>query len=114
MLVKNATKKTDIAENARLCSSLLQKALGLMFSMNRNKCLVLEFCNERIISLHMFFVFYPIDVLFLDKSKIVVGKKENFMPFSFCSSGKKSMYALELPAGTIKKTKTGVGDRIIF
>ena len=30
----------------------------------------------------MFFVFFPIDVLFLDKNKKVVELKENFKPFS--------------------------------
>ena len=62
----------------------------------------------------MIFVFYPIDVLFLDKNKIVVDKKENFRPFTFCNSRKKSQYAVELPNGIIKKTKTEMGDKIKF
>ena len=62
----------------------------------------------------MFFVFYPIDVLFLDKNKIVADKKENFKPFAFYKSKKKAMYAIELPNETIKKTKTEIGDKIEF
>lgn len=62
----------------------------------------------------MFFVFYPIDVLFLDKNKIVVGKKENFRPFTFYKPKKKAMYAIELPNAAIKRTKTGIGDKIKF
>ena len=62
----------------------------------------------------MLFVFYPIDVLFLDKNKFVADKKENFMPFTFYKSKKKAMYAIELPNGVIKKTKTNIGDKIKF
>ena len=62
----------------------------------------------------MLFVFYPIDVLFLNKNKIVVDKKINFRPFAFYKSKKKVMYAIELPDGITKKTKTGIGDKISF
>ena len=62
----------------------------------------------------MLFVFYPIDVLFLNDKKYVVGMKKNFAPFTFYKSKKKAMYAIELPSGTIKQTKTGIGDKIKF
>jgi uncharacterized protein len=62
----------------------------------------------------MVFVFYPIDVLFLDKNKVVVEVKDNFRPFSFYTPKNKAMYVIELPAGTIKKTKTCVWDKIDF
>ena len=62
----------------------------------------------------MLFVFYPIDVLFLDKNKIVVDMKKNFRPFAFCTSKEKAVYAVALPIGIIEKTKTGIGDLIKF
>ena len=114
MLIKNLAKKTLMISNAEICGSALSKFIGLMFSVKQNKALIFRFNDERIISLHMFFVFYPIDVLFLDKNKIVVDKKEKFRPFSFYSSKKKAMYAIELPSGTIKKSKTEIGDKIKF
>lgn len=114
MAIKNSTKNRVISADFRLCGDNFSKFLGLMFSIKQNKSLIFKFSKEKIIALHMLFVFYPIDVLFLDKSKVVVGKKENFMPFTFYKSGKKSMYAIELPNGTIKKTKTGIGDKIEF
>ncbi|MBS3105537.1 DUF192 domain-containing protein [Candidatus Woesearchaeota archaeon] len=115
MLIRNATKKKIIVDNASLCNDIFSKFIGLMLSKkNKKKALILKFAGERIISLHMLFVFYPIDVLFLDKNKIVVDKKENFKPFRFYKSRKRAMYAVELPRGTIKKTKTETGDRISF
>jgi uncharacterized membrane protein (UPF0127 family) len=62
----------------------------------------------------MMFVFFPIDVLFVDKNKKVVEIKESFMPFTFYNPEKKAKYVVELPAGAVKETKTSVGDRIGF
>jgi len=106
------TKNRILEVNSKLCEGIFSKFIGLMFSKKQNRALIFKFSKEKIISLHMFFVFYPIDVLFLDKNKIVVDKKENFEPFTFCKSRKKSIYSVELPNGTIKKTKTEIGDKI--
>ncbi len=115
MLIRNATKKKIIANNAKLCNDIFSKLIGLMFSKNNKKnALILKFAEEKIISLHMFFVFYPIDVIFLNKNKIIVDKKENFKPFTFYKSRKKAMYAVELPNGTVKQTKTRIGDKVGF
>ena len=84
-----------------------------MFSV-KPKTLIFIFNKEKIIPLHMFFVLYPIDVLFLDKNRIVVEKKENFKPFTFYTPKKKAMYVIELPKDTIKETKTRLGDEIEF
>ncbi|MBS3114062.1 DUF192 domain-containing protein [Candidatus Woesearchaeota archaeon] len=113
-MIENSTKKTIISKKPILIDNIISKFIGLMFSKQQNKALIFKFKKERIISLHMFFVFYPIDVLFLDKNKIVVDKKENFKPFTFYNSKKKALYAIEMPNGLIKKTKTGIGDKIEF
>jgi len=114
MLIKNKTKNRIVAANFRLCDDNLSKSIGLMFSRKQDKALIFKFSKENIIRLHMFFVFYPIDVLFLDKNKIVVDKKENFKPFTFYKSRERAIYAIELLYGAIKKTKTEIGDRINF
>ena len=114
MLVSNLIKKRVVHDNAKLCNGIFSKFTGLMFSKKRNKALIFKFNKEKNISLHMLFVFYPIDVLFLDKNKIIVDIKENFKPFTFYKSRKKAMYAIELPNGIIKKTKTETGDKIKF
>ena len=62
----------------------------------------------------MLFVFFPIDVLFLNKNKKVVDIKEDFRPFTFYASRQKAAYAVELPQGTINKSKTNIGDLIEF
>lgn len=114
MLIKNITKNIIIGYNAKFCNDIFSKFVGLMFSKKKDKILIFKFGREKIISLHMFFVFYSIDVLFLNKKRIVVDKKENFKSFRFYKSKKKAMYAIELPKGKIKKTKTEIGDKISF
>ena len=114
MNIRNITKKTILNRNAELCRGVFSKSVGLMFSANRDRALIFEFDKEKIIGLHMFFVFYPIDVLFLDRQKAVVELKENFRPFTTCTSKKKSIYAVEIPNGTIKTTRTSPGDKLHF
>ena len=114
MFIKNTAKNRIIAADFKFCDDNLSKSIGLMFSRKQNRALIFRFNKEKIISLHMLFVFYPIDVLFLDKNKIVVDKKENFMPFTLYKSRKKAIYAVELPNGIIRKAKTEIGDKIKF
>ena len=112
-MITNKTRKTLIAERHYNFKSPISKAIGLMFSMNP-KNLVFIFKKEKIVSLHMFFVIFPIDVLFVDKNKRVVDLKENFRPFTLYTPKARSMYVIELPKDTIKKSKTRLGDIICF
>lgn len=84
-----------------------------MFS-KKNRSLIFIFKKEKINPLHMLFVFYPIDVLFLDKNKVVLEIRENFKPFAFYMPKKKSKYVVELPKNSIKNSKTKIGDKIGF
>lgn len=79
----------------KTCKSLLSKALGLMFSRKRN--LLFVFGKERRIMLHNWFVFYPINLVFLDKNKRVVEIKRDFKPFCFYASKRKARYLIETP-----------------
>jgi hypothetical protein len=81
----------------------------------KNKGLLFEFKQEKIVSLHMFFVFYPIDVLFLDKKRKIVELIHNFRPFTpIYVPKKRSKYVIEVPKGSITRTDTKVGDLVSF
>lgn len=94
-----------------ICKSLFSKAKGLMFSFRKN--LVFVFDDERKRSLHMFFVFFPIDLLFLDKNKKIVEIKRDFKPFSFYNSKEKAQYVVEL---AVKDSfdRLDIGDTVSF
>ena len=112
-MLKNKRNNKILAKKVKLCKNNLSQALGLMFS-RKKKTLIFIFRKEKIISLHMFFVFYPIDVLFLDRNKKVVQIKENFRPFRIMIMKKAAKYIIELPNKTIKKTGTKLGEKIEF
>jgi|TARA_B100001971_G_scaffold100907_1_gene93006 hypothetical protein len=112
MHIKNTTKKTLLAKDAKLCKSIFSIARGLMFSKPRPLIFIFE--KEKIVPLHMFFVFYQIEILFLDKNKKVVEMKKNFSPFTFYDPKNKSKYVIELPIGAIKNSKTEIKDAIEF
>ena len=114
-MIKNKTKKTIIASKQKIVTSIFSKTLGLMFSRKIHDFgLIFKFNKEQKVPLHMWFVFYPIDVLFLDRDKKIIEIKENFKPFTFYSPKEDALYIVELPNGSIKRSKTAVWDLIEF
>ncbi|MCX6707770.1 MAG: DUF192 domain-containing protein [Candidatus Woesearchaeota archaeon] len=112
-MIFNKTNKTCIVKKHRFCDSVASKALGLMFSRKiTDSGLVFRFSRESKQALHMFFVFYPIDVLFLDREKRIVEIKRHFRPFTVYLPKKKSVFIIELPDGKAKDCC--VRDNIIF
>ncbi len=93
-MIFNKTKGKVISHQEIVCRTFFSQLRGLMFCRKNN--LVMVFPTERNISLHMWFVFFPIDVLVLDAKRKIVDIKKNFMPFTFWSSSKKGKYVVEL------------------
>jgi len=91
-MIKNKNK--IISKKEIICRDIFSQARGLMFRRKQN--LVMVFPEERKISLHNFFVFFPIDVLIVDEKMKIVEIKRNFKPFTFWSSKKKGKYVIEL------------------
>lgn len=113
-MITNKTKKTIIARKEKICITGFSKFLGLMFRFRVASPLVFVFKKKEKIPLHMIFVFCRIDVLFLDEKNRVVEMKERFLPFTFYFPKRKSKTVIELPAGTIRKTRTRFGDEILM
>ena len=112
-MIWNKTQNRKIVNNSRQTSSVLLKAKGLMFSRPlRDSGLVFCFSGEALRPIHMLFVFFPIDVLFLDRNKRVVEIKHNLRPFLMCFPRKKSQYIIELPKGSADGCC--IGDMIRF
>lgn len=112
-MITNKTKKFVIIKKAKLCREVFCKAFGFMFRFRKpDYALVFVFRSERRADLHMLFVFFPIDVLFLDKNKKIIDIKKKFKPFSYYAPKAHAKYVIEVPVGRLNKT--GVGDRIDF
>ena len=112
MLIHNLTRNVLLAQNARLADTPLKRMKGLLGrrAFSDGEALVIRPCQ----SVHMLFMPFAIDVIFLDRQKRVVGLCRNLKPFQFSPVFWKSACAIELPAGTIEKTKTAAGDRLDY
>ena len=98
-------------KNVRFANNTLSRTKGLMFEEKKkfNYALIFDFPIESKIgtSLHMIFVFFPIDVLFLDKNKKVVDKV-TLQPFIPNYTPKKAAkYVIEMPQGRAKGIRLG-------
>lgn len=114
-MIINKTKEKLIVHNLKECKSVFSKAKGLMFSRKiKDFGLVFIFNNEGKRSLHNIFVFFPIDLIFLDENLEVVELKENFRPFRLYFPKHDSQFIIELPAGSIASSKTELRDVVNF
>lgn len=94
--------------------SKLQQIRGLMFFIKMpNKAFIFDRGYESILnsSIHMWFVFFPINVIFLNSNKKIVDIKQNLKPFSYYSPKKKARYIIELPK-QINLSKIKKGDLV--
>jgi uncharacterized membrane protein (UPF0127 family) len=62
---------------------------------------------------HTLGMLFTIDVVFLDKNLKVVGLRELLRPFSITSLNLQAESVLELPAHSIFKSRTEVGDQLV-
>ncbi|MFC6038761.1 DUF192 domain-containing protein [Paenisporosarcina macmurdoensis] len=83
---------------------------GLLFYKSPivDEGLLITSCN----SIHMFFMRFPIDVVFLNQNNIVVKVVLNLKPWRIVSPVHSAYSTLELPSGTISKWNICEGDTI--
>lgn len=86
------------------------RAVGLLgrSRLDDEQGLWIEPCS----SIHMFFMRFSIDVLFLDREARVVRAVERIRPWRVASGGRAARVALELPPGRIARTGSREGDRL--
>ena len=63
-------------------------------------------------SIHMLFMGFPIDVLYVDSALKVIGLHHTLRPWRFGRIHLRSRFVIELPAGTLSATGTEVGDQL--
>lgn len=68
---------------------------------------------DRAPSVHMFFMRFPIDVVFLDRDWTVVGVRHGLRPWRVAGA-RRAVAALELPAGVAAATGIETGDVLVI
>ncbi len=93
-MIRNLTKHAIISQTELNATTLFRQARGLMFRKKHN--LIMTFPAPRKISLHNFFVFYPLDILLLNENKQIIEIKHNFKPSTFYKAKEQAKYVIEL------------------
>ncbi len=107
VLVNKAKKNEPISTKARIANTFWLRFKGLMFRKDMDEEEALIFYHTP--SIHMFFMRFPIDVIFLDKEMCVVKVCPDLKPWRLAASPR-AYVTVELPAGTLGKTSVKIGD----
>jgi uncharacterized membrane protein (UPF0127 family) len=120
MKIQNKTRNKFLCQ-ALKAESFSSRTKGLMFQNPIKKGLLMKFHEETFPGIWMLFMKSPIDLIFLNSNKKVTDIYENIRPINFnpktwkiFKPSKPSKYILELPPGTLRKTKTRRGDELEF
>lgn len=109
-MIRNLRTKEILSRTELCCKSLFMLALGLRF--RKPQVAVLFLPESRRASIDMWFVFFPIDVLFLDERKRVIEIKKDLRPWRGYTPSKRWAYAVEIPR--LRGYKARLGDRLQF
>ena len=107
--MRNETRKSVLAEAAELANTSATRRTGLLKHerLEPGDGLWIVPCE----SVHTFFMKFPIDLVYLDKRR-KVRKVRHAVPAWRLSACLSAHSVLELPAGTVERTGTAVGDEL--
>lgn len=116
----NKSKNFVVSGSAKFASSFFSRLRGLMLSQKRDIVLFSPEEDVASSSIHMFFMGFPIDVIWLNSDMAVVDLKKSILPFNpfnrktwkIYRPEKAARYVIELGLGNSKGTE--IGDVLEF
>ena len=115
MRALNQTRGTVVCERLEHAGGLAGQSRGLL---GRDRLapeegmLFVRGRFEPFMWMHMFFMRFPIDIIFMDRAGYVVHINAELKPWRLSSVVFRARQALELAAGTAGRSATSVGDLI--
>ena len=106
-----------VASKIVYCENFVRQGTGLMFRTNNSvddTAWVFRFRKSRVVTVTMFFVFFPIDIIFLDTNNKILELKKDFKPFKNYTSKVACFSFIELKPGTIEKFSLKKGAILQF
>jgi uncharacterized membrane protein (UPF0127 family) len=110
--IYNKTRETFVATEATVADSYVRRLVGLLGKTKRWAQLGRGLWIVPSRGVHTIGMMFPIDLIFLSKEKEVVHVEEHLRPFRISAVSLKATSVLELPAHTVFRTGTQVGDRM--
>jgi len=115
--VINRTRATVVCERLELAATSRERSRGLLGRQRLEAGAGMLFAAGRFTTflwMHMFFMRFPIDIVFLDRKGKVLKINHRLMPWRLSSIVFGARHALEIEVGAAKRSRTEVGDQIIL
>jgi len=107
--VINLSKQTWLATKVRKADNFVTRLVGLLKRTTLGPEEALWLMPSK--GIHTIGMKFPIDVVFLNKAHRVIGLISAMAPYRLSSVHLRSFSVLELPNGTIRKSRTEIGDQ---
>jgi uncharacterized membrane protein (UPF0127 family) len=107
--VINLTKQTWLATKVRKADNFVTRLVGLLKRSHLGPEEALWLMPSK--GIHTIGMKFPIDVVFLTKENQVVGLMSGLAPYRISAVHFRGYSVLELPNGTIRKSRTELGDQ---
>src|ERR1700740_471084 len=111
VLIYNKTRGTFCDAEATVADSYVRRLVGLLGKTKRWAQLGKGLWIVPSRGVHTIGMLFPIDLVFLSKDKEGVHVEEHVRPFRISKVSLKAMSVLELPAHTIYRSHTQIGDQ---
>jgi uncharacterized membrane protein (UPF0127 family) len=108
--VENQTRSTILVESGRVANNIWTRFKGLIGvrDLPQGDGLAIIPCN----GVHCMFMSIPIDVVYVDRDDRITALDPVMKPWAVGRMHRNAQYVIELPAGTIERTGTQVGDQL--
>ena len=112
VFVYNKTRETFLAFRVKVADSVASRLIGLLGrkSLKPDSGVWIVPAN----SIHTIGMLFTFDLVLIDKDFKVVGVRELVRPFKITRPNFRAESVLELPAHTIFKSRTEVGDQLVI
>jgi len=112
VFVYNQTKETFLALRVRVADSFLGRLVGLLGkrSLKADGGAWIVPAN----AIHTIGMLFSFDVVMIDKNFKVVGLRELIRPFRITRPNFRAESVIELPAHTIFRSRTEIGDQLVI
>jgi uncharacterized membrane protein (UPF0127 family) len=115
VVILNRSKDTNLGKHD-LADSFISRFLGLMFKKDLERGLILKLPSSRSrrgSAIHMFFMRFPLDIIFADADKKIVDMV-SIGPWKTYTPKAPAKYVIEMKKGTINKFDLEIGDELDF
>ncbi len=110
--VVNRTRQTTLVQKGGVAASWWSRMIGLLGRRGLEPGDGLLLRGEQ--AIHMLFMRFAIDVVYLDRQGRVLRAIDNLAPWRLGPFLRESRDVLELPVGTIAASGTRMGDELVF